>query len=164
MNKKAFTLIELLVVVLIIGILAAIALPQYEVAGRRARTAEVMIWMRALKNAQEVYYLANGHYAADADELDVTIPPGVINMSKETRVNGKPWYGVMDEYVQGAFDYPHTAPRLLFYYEHTTNERAGKITCYTQTAEQRTKQVCLSLGGVEYPSDTAGYSFYDLPM
>lgn len=48
-NSKAFTLIELLVVVLIIGILSAIALPQYEKAVEKSRIAEAKIIMNALK-------------------------------------------------------------------------------------------------------------------
>ena len=58
--KKAFTLIELLVVVLIIGILSAIALPQYERAVERSRLAEGLITIRAMENKLDEYLLANG--------------------------------------------------------------------------------------------------------
>lgn len=72
--KKAFTLIELLVVVLIIGILSAIALPQYEKAVEKSRAAEPMTLLNALGKAQEVYYMANGTYADSFNLLDVEIP------------------------------------------------------------------------------------------
>ena len=55
-----FTLIESLVVVLIIGILAAIALPQYEVAVRKSRVARVLPVLKSIVNAKQVYYMANG--------------------------------------------------------------------------------------------------------
>lgn len=68
--RNGFTLIELLVVVLIIGILASIAMPQYNKAVLRARFADALQVGEALKKAHEVYYLANGHYIADTDNLD----------------------------------------------------------------------------------------------
>lgn len=61
-NKKGFTLIELLVVVLIIGILAAVALPQYKVAVWKAEVASILPVMRAWKDALEVYKMAQGEY------------------------------------------------------------------------------------------------------
>lgn len=73
-NVKAFTLIELLVVVLIIGILASVALPQYQKAVEKSRAMQAMVMVKAIADANEAYYLANGEYAHDLDLLDIDVP------------------------------------------------------------------------------------------
>lgn len=71
---KGFTLIELLVVVLIIGILSAVALPQYTKAVEKSRATQGMVLVKSLADAQKVYYMANGKWASNFDELDISLP------------------------------------------------------------------------------------------
>ena len=71
-NKRAFTLMELLVVVLIIGILAAVAMPQYEKAVRKARFSEVDTIFNAITRGIDLYLLENGYPSSSSVGFDGT--------------------------------------------------------------------------------------------
>ena len=69
-NTKGFTLIELLVVVLIIGILAAIALPQYQMAVTKAEVASLLPLMKRWKDALQEWEHLYGNYCKDGKGTD----------------------------------------------------------------------------------------------
>ncbi len=85
LNKRGFTLIELLVVVLIISILAAIALPQYQFAVARSRFVQAKVLATSLAEAEELYYLTNGKYTNNFDNLAVNIGGETTEFLKEFR-------------------------------------------------------------------------------
>src|SRR2546426_10533138 len=64
MNRKGFTLIELLIVVVIIGILAAIAIPKFENAKQKAYLASKKSELRNLLTAEEAYFADSVKYTA----------------------------------------------------------------------------------------------------
>ncbi len=76
--KKAFTLIELLVVVLIIGILAAVAVPQYQRTVLRAKVPEAKTMLKAFATAADAYDMENGSsptsYWGITDNLSIQVP------------------------------------------------------------------------------------------
>ncbi|MEW6236492.1 MAG: prepilin-type N-terminal cleavage/methylation domain-containing protein [Candidatus Omnitrophota bacterium] len=77
-RRRAFTLIELLIVVAIIGVLAAIAVPNFINAQTRAKVAKVKSDFKAIYTAQEMYYLDNNNYAPPFKLQALTSPLSYI--------------------------------------------------------------------------------------
>jgi len=80
-KKKGFTLIELLVVVAIVGILSAIAIPQFAAYRARAFNARVESDLRNAAAAQESYFIDNSTYSSSQTELEaagLAVSDGVV--------------------------------------------------------------------------------------
>lgn len=74
LNKKAFTLIELVAIVLIIGILSAIGLPQYQRALEKSRSSEAIVMIGNIVTAQEMQLLQNGSFTPNFSDLMLDMP------------------------------------------------------------------------------------------
>ncbi len=154
-----FTLIELLVVVLIIGILAAVAVPQYQKAVKKARYTQSQTMCKSIADAQEVYYLANGKYASDFGDLDIQLPTSTSipqgGNSKHIYFNEGYFAQILPDTIGDGVLCGHDDPfgnvdssRIVIIYQHAniTNEEyeAGARYCYGET------EFCEFIGGTGY--------------
>ena len=96
-NSKGFTLIELMIVVVIIGILAALAIPRFTQASARAKEKEADGILKQIYTLENAYYANNGAYAASSADLqtvgwDPTTLTGLKNYNQAVTVTGAPPY------------------------------------------------------------------------
>ncbi len=120
MKTRAFTLIELLVVVLIIGILAAIAVPQYQKAVMQSRATQLLTATKQLWDAQEAYFLQHGKYTTKIDDLDISFP----------NATGSAFY-VKDDTDCGFSQYNYVYCRSQPMNVAIVQLYAGKAECYS---------------------------------
>ena len=151
LSQKGFTLIELLVVVLIIGILASIAWPQYQKAADKTKFIQAMTMHQKVYEAQQVFRLANGSYATTWGELaDLNLPtPTRGGGDTDTYVWWNGWYCMLalpsggSPYGMCAVNYPGGRAGVLSYW-HSPSK-----SCYASQASPRAQQVCESVTGKE---------------
>jgi type IV pilus assembly protein PilA len=77
LQRRGFTLIELLIVVVIIGVLAAIAVPKFQNTKGKANAASLRADLRNLITAQEAYFYDNSAYTANLSDLNLRVTTGV---------------------------------------------------------------------------------------
>ncbi len=158
-----FTLIELLIVVLIIGILSAVALPQYRVAVAKSRLATIIPVVRGAKDSLEMYYMANGIYPPDAGTdfgFDITVPAGCTN-SGTTYANDCHNGVIYDLLNRGEPNVQGFSTKdkvgFLMWLDHSAHP--GETRCFAASSDETANSVCKSMGGREVTEEDQYASF-----
>jgi len=176
---KGFTLIELLVVVLIIGILAAIALPQYRKVVLKARLHTGVSLVESLYEAAQGYYLVNGVYSNDIDSLDIEMPKSDSCERWESGdISGWDcyWGGVETSVNYINFIYPVHSSTFnstgQMNYAHFLQDvpngsvpkgkfEQGKRYCFARPYNEIAQAVCQEIGGVLI-GENGAWKYYEI--
>lgn len=164
-HRKGFTLIELLVVVLIIGILATVALPQYQKAVIKSRLRLAQTLAEDMLRAQELYYLTHSVYASSSDELDFSFPTPLKTEYEEAIERTTlfyPWGYCQFHGGNGVGCY-NTQSGIAY-----QRSIGSKAECKVLTDTTISKQVCVMETGQAEPFyiqnvDSGGWSSYRYP-
>ena len=144
-NKKGFSLLELLVVILIIGILAAIALPQYQLAVDKARYAKIMGFTEAIANSKMGMAVLKEY--PKFSELDIDFPPNCVMINDDTMVCDNYKWGCSDN---GSFIAPRCSDMQLqatYIYNTYNNKILRRCCAHTTDPNDRANRLCQAITG-----------------
>lgn len=146
-KQRGFTLTELLVVVLIIGILAAVAVPQYQKAVYKSKFATLKPITESLAQAQEIYYLANGKYTDKIADLDIDIPEATDTDRSSDHLYRYSWGYCAISLHTAQCKSDATRMQYQIYLQHSTVPARNSRRCLvwsTQDLNDIPNQVCKS--------------------
>ena len=145
--KKGFTLIELLVVVLIIGILAAVAVPQYQTAVEKSRISQAYVLAKHFKDAEEIYRMANGVYTGSFEELGAGIPKGYSIREDGALYDNQFFvYSLLTDIDRVLVRY-HNGGYMMTLSFYLDSLGSGRTCCAYAATNYRGEKLCKSLGG-----------------